>query len=75
MKVYLLCFFYLLFNSLAVFANEDASVPTLSTISQLAEEAVRKKIQSSPNAKLLITPQNLEGRLTPPRCFPLLPLN
>jgi len=69
MKVYLLCFFYLLFNSLAVFANEEASVPSLSTISQLAEEVVRKKIQSEPNAKLLITPQNLEGRLTPPRCF------
>lgn len=69
MKIYFLLFFYLLFNSLAVFANEEASIPSVSTISEMAEEVVRKKIQLTSDAKLIITPQNLEGRLTPPRCY------
>lgn len=69
MKIYFLLFFYLLFNSLAAFADEEASIPSVSTISEMAEEAVRKKIQLTPDAKLIITPQNLEGRLTPPRCY------
>ncbi|MCL1141713.1 flagellar basal body P-ring formation chaperone FlgA [Shewanella gaetbuli] len=70
MKLYFVCFFYILFNSLAVLADEKATVPSISTITEMAEEAVRKKIALEPNAKLIITPQDLSGRLVPPACYP-----
>ncbi|MGI2171629.1 flagellar basal body P-ring formation chaperone FlgA [Shewanella sp. MF05960] len=70
MKVFFLCFLCLLSLSLPVFASEEATAPSLSTIYQLAKEAVEKKIDVESNAKVEITPQNLEGRLTPPRCYP-----
>jgi len=56
-----------------VLANEDIVTPSLSTIYALAKEAVAKKIDADSKAKVQITPQNLEGRLSPPRCHP--PIN
>lgn len=70
MKVIFLCLFCLLFNSLAVNANELAAIPSLSTISDMAEEEVRNKIQVEETAKVSVTVQNIDGRLTPPRCYP-----
>lgn len=70
MKVFFLCFLCLLPLSLPAIANEEAMTPSLSTIYQLAKEAVEKKIDVNSNAKVNVIPQNLEGRLTPPRCYP-----
>ena len=70
MKVFFLCFLCILSLSSSAMANEQAVAPSLSTIYQLAKEAVEKKIDVESNAKVDITPQNLEGRLTPPRCYP-----
>ncbi len=56
---------------LAAFAAEDTTMTySLSTISELAKEAVAKKISPQPNAVINIIPQNLEGRLDPPACLP-----
>ncbi|WP_192021317.1 flagellar basal body P-ring formation chaperone FlgA [Shewanella sp. WPAGA9] len=62
---------------LPVFASEQSTITyTLSTITELAKETVAKKIATSPNAnpnaKVNIIPQSLEGRLTPPACYPPL---
>ncbi|GGP38753.1 flagella basal body P-ring formation protein FlgA [Shewanella algicola] len=70
MKVIFLCFLCSLSLSLPAFASEEAVAPSLSTIYQLAKEAVEEKMDVDSNAKVDITPQNLEGRLTPPRCYP-----
>ena len=70
MKVFFLCFLCSLSLSLPALASEAAVAPSLSTIYQLAKEAVEKKIDVESNAKVEIIPQNLEGRLTPPRCYP-----
>lgn len=70
MKVFFLCFLCSLSLSLPAFASEEAVAPSLSTIYQLAKETVAKKMNVDSNAKVDITPQNLEGRLTPPRCYP-----
>ncbi|MCL1099808.1 flagellar basal body P-ring formation chaperone FlgA [Shewanella saliphila] len=70
MKVFFLCFLCSLSLSLPAFAREEAVAPSLSTIYQLAKETVEKKMDVDSNAKVDITPQNLEGRLTPPRCYP-----
>ena len=72
MKANFLSLFYLLFASSLVFASDDAFVPTVSTISELAKEVISKKIEADSNAKVTITPQNLDDRLNPPRCFPPL---
>jgi flagella basal body P-ring formation protein FlgA len=73
MKVFFLCFLCSMTLSLPAFASEEIVTPTLSTIYTLAKEVVAKKIDADANAKVQITPQNLEGRLSPPRCYP--PIN
>ncbi|MDO6618580.1 MULTISPECIES: flagellar basal body P-ring formation chaperone FlgA [unclassified Shewanella] len=61
----------IIFLSLPVNASEDATITySLSTITELAKEVVAKKIAKKPNAVINISPQNLDGRLTPPRCLP-----
>jgi flagella basal body P-ring formation protein FlgA len=73
MKVFFLCFLCSMTFSWPVYAREEILTPSLSTIYALAKEAVAKKIEANANAKVHITPQNLEGRLSPPRCYP--PIN
>ncbi|MGX9461056.1 flagellar basal body P-ring formation chaperone FlgA [Shewanella sp. A14] len=70
MKVFFLCFLCSITYSLPAFASEDITTPTLSTIYELAKEVVAKKIDADSKAKVQITPQNLEGRISPPRCHP-----
>jgi flagella basal body P-ring formation protein FlgA len=67
-KIFFALVFFLLTS--AVFADEQASVPLLSTLSQLAKEAVEKKINAPEGAKIQITPQSLDSRLSPPPCLP-----
>ncbi|MCL1057812.1 flagellar basal body P-ring formation protein FlgA [Shewanella gelidimarina] len=50
-------------------ANQVASVPSLSTISRLAIAAVEEKIEAPEKAKVNITPQNLDTRVSLPNCF------
>ncbi|MBW8185137.1 flagellar basal body P-ring formation chaperone FlgA [Shewanella nanhaiensis] len=64
-----LIFFTLLFSTHALSVTQ-ASVPSLSTISNLAIETIEKKIDVSGDAKVKITPQSLDTRITPPACFP-----
>ncbi|ACA85880.1 flagellar basal body P-ring formation chaperone FlgA [Shewanella woodyi] len=64
-----LILFTLLFSTHALSATQ-ASVPSLSTISNLAIETIEKKIDVSGDAKVKITPQSLDTRITPPACFP-----
>ncbi|AZG72640.1 flagellar basal body P-ring formation chaperone FlgA [Shewanella livingstonensis] len=70
MKVFFLCFLSLMTFILPAFASEEIVTPSLSTIYELAKEAVAKKIDADSKAKVQITPQNLEGRISPPRCYP-----
>ncbi|MCC4832676.1 MULTISPECIES: flagellar basal body P-ring formation chaperone FlgA [unclassified Shewanella] len=68
----------ILCSSLPAFASEDSTITySLSTITELAKETVAKKIANSPSynsdAKINILPQRVEGRLTPPSCYP--PIN
>ncbi|WP_137226458.1 flagellar basal body P-ring formation chaperone FlgA [Shewanella sp. MEBiC00475] len=73
MKVFFLCFLCSITFFSPVFASEEIVTPTLSTIYTLAKEMVAKKIDADSKAKIEITPQNLEGRINPPRCYP--PIN
>ena len=50
-------------------ADDNAVTPSLSAISSLAKAAVSNKLDVPANAKVDITPQNLDSRLTPPRCL------
>ncbi|QQX81741.1 flagellar basal body P-ring formation protein FlgA [Shewanella sp. KX20019] len=50
-------------------ANQVASVPSLSTISRLAIAAVEEKIEAPEKAKINITPQSLDTRVSLPNCF------
>nr|WP_310734218.1 flagellar basal body P-ring formation chaperone FlgA [Shewanella sp. SR44-3] len=43
-------------------------MPSISALTELAKDAVANKIDAPENAKVLITPQNIDGRLTPPAC-------
>ncbi len=49
-------------------AEVKPSTPSLSTISQLAIGVIEEKIDVPPHAKVSITPQNLDTRLSPPLC-------
>ncbi|MBR9726744.1 flagellar basal body P-ring formation chaperone FlgA [Shewanella intestini] len=69
MIVKLLSFIILLLTISPTFADEHIVIPNLSTISELAKEVVAKKITADATAKIIITPQNLEGRQSPPRCY------
>jgi flagella basal body P-ring formation protein FlgA len=73
MKVFFLCFLCSITFSLPAIASEEIITPSLSTIYALAKEAVAKKIDADSKAKVQITPQNLEGRISPPACYP--PIN
>ena len=50
--------------------SSKASVPSLSAISNLAIGAIEKKMNVTGAAKVKITPQKLDKRLTPPACLP-----
>ncbi|QBF81769.1 flagellar basal body P-ring formation protein FlgA [Shewanella maritima] len=82
MKVKILLFCLLITHTLPLSANQSPAneankgeaqqsivTPNLSTIDMLAKEVISKKIAPKPNAKVTITPQNLEGRQQPPRCY------
>ncbi|WP_394128819.1 flagellar basal body P-ring formation chaperone FlgA [Shewanella maritima] len=69
MKVNFLIIFSLYLNILPAFAGEEFITPSLSTLNELAKEAVAKKIEPRPNSKINILPQSLDGRQPPPRCI------
>ncbi len=69
MKVNFAYFLFLLLTSLPTMAAEPASVPSVSTIARLATEVVQEKITLPKDAKLIITPQSLDTRLSPPACL------
>lgn len=69
MKVKYAIFSLFLFSNNA-FAEQVATVPTLSAISQLAIDVIEQKIDVAQHAKVNIIPQNLDTRLTPPLCLP-----
>lgn len=73
MKVFFLYFLCSITIFSPAFASEEIITPTLSTIYSLAKETVAKKIDTNSKARIQITPQNLEGRISPPQCYP--PLN
>ncbi|MCZ4336781.1 flagellar basal body P-ring formation chaperone FlgA [Shewanella colwelliana] len=68
MKVKLICFLIVSLSIAPVIAAEEASVPSLSTISRLAIAVVEEKITAPSNAKVKISPQSLDSRLSPPLC-------
>lgn len=70
MKVFFLCLLCSITFFLPAFASEEIITPSLSTIYDLAKETIEKKIEADSKAKVEITPQNLEGRVNPPRCYP-----
>ena len=51
-----------------VSGSETATVPSLSTISNLAVDIIQSKITVPSNAKVEISPQSLDTRLSPPAC-------
>ncbi|WP_076410875.1 flagellar basal body P-ring formation chaperone FlgA [Shewanella sp. UCD-KL12] len=62
--------FSLIFFTNNVLCAQVASVPSLSTISQLAIEVIEQKIDVAEGARVNITPQSLDTRLKPPQCLP-----
>ncbi len=62
--------FSLIFFTNNVFSAQIASVPSLSTISDLAVAVIEEKIDVAEHAKVNITPQSLDTRLKPPQCLP-----
>lgn len=62
--------FSLVFLSNHALSTQDASVPSLSAISQLAIGVVEEKINVAEHARVNIIPQRLDTRLKPPLCFP-----
>ncbi|MCG9697177.1 flagellar basal body P-ring formation chaperone FlgA [Shewanella sp. Isolate11] len=49
-------------------AKEIPETPSLSAISDLAIAAIQQKLAITNNAKVVISPQSLDTRLSPPRC-------
>lgn len=70
MKVKFLCPLWFFILSSPVLSSEDVSIPSISTLSQLAKEEVEKKISAPENAKVQVTPQSIDSRLSPPPCYP-----
>ncbi|MEZ9821052.1 flagellar basal body P-ring formation chaperone FlgA [Shewanella sp. 10N.286.45.A1] len=71
MKIIFWLFLTVLFVPIAAIANTDqlASVPSISTISRLAIAAVEEKIEAPDKAKINITPQSLDSRVSLPSCY------
>ena len=72
MKVKNVLIIFMIYFSIPSFAASQVSVPSLSTISKLAIEVIEKKINVADGAKVKITPQSLDSRLSPPLCLPPL---
>ncbi|WP_041421740.1 flagellar basal body P-ring formation chaperone FlgA [Shewanella sediminis] len=70
MKVKYVVYLIILFQSTHAFSSQEASVPSLSTISNLAIAVIEEKINVAEHAKVNITPQSLDSRLKPPLCLP-----
>jgi flagellar basal body P-ring formation protein FlgA len=68
MKVKIFIALLLSLQTLPVLSSEVTHVPTISALTALAKDAVANKIDAPSNAKVIITPQNIDGRLTPPAC-------
>lgn len=69
MKVNLAYFFIILLLPWHLSAEVKPHTPSLSTISQLAIGIIEDNIDVPPHAKVSITPQNLDTRLSPPLCI------
>ncbi|NRD73319.1 flagellar basal body P-ring formation protein FlgA [Shewanella sp. VB17] len=70
MKVQNIIILLAIFFTTHALGASKASVPSLSTISNLAIEAIEKKMNITGNAKVSITPQKLDKRLNLPPCLP-----
>jgi len=70
MKVKHIIFLYALQVSTQALGSQEASTPSLSSISKLAISVIEQQITPGNHAKVKIIPQRLDTRLTPPRCFP-----
>lgn len=70
MKVKNVLIIFTIFFSTPSFGAAQASVPSLSAISELAIDVIEKKMNVADGAKVKITPQSLDSRLTPPLCLP-----
>lgn len=70
MKIKNVLILFTVFFSIPSFGASHASIPSLSAISKLAIEVIEKKINVADGAKVKITPQSLDSRLTPPLCLP-----
>ncbi|MEC4726535.1 flagellar basal body P-ring formation protein FlgA [Shewanella sp. D64] len=70
MKIKNILILFTVFFSIPSFGASQASIPSLSAISKLAIEVIEKKINVADGAKIKITPQSLDSRLTPPLCLP-----
>jgi flagellar basal body P-ring formation protein FlgA len=68
MKVKIFIALLLSLQTLPVLSSEVTHVPTISALTALAKDAVANKIDAPDNAKVIITPQNIDGRLSPPAC-------
>lgn len=68
MKVNTVYFFIALLFSCPSFGADEPSVPSLSTISRLAIAAIENKIEVPSDARVNITPQSLDTRVSPPAC-------
>ncbi|NMH65532.1 flagellar basal body P-ring formation chaperone FlgA [Shewanella salipaludis] len=68
MKVNLLWLLITCFMPLAALAADEPVTPTISAIMAQTKAVVAKKITAPDNARVEITPLNLDSRLAPPRC-------
>ncbi|MGI3001803.1 flagellar basal body P-ring formation chaperone FlgA [Shewanella carassii] len=68
MKVNFACILATFLLSISAMAAENNFVPSISAIEALAKEVIAKKVLATTDARIIITPQRLDSRLTPPTC-------